>query len=189
MGDEARELPTAYYNAARGEILARLQLREEVLIAGAAAFGVVGGWALNNQRGETVLFSLFPFLSFAFTLVFFRHHFLIAYLSNYINVELASPLGTEQQPGSSPSLMPLHWDIWLRRGTGRNTTAPKGKLRTILSFEMFGAWLLLWGPGMAGLISAAKQIGCSMVWIDSIVLFLALAFYLWEAFFLAFKWR
>lgn len=136
------------------------------------------------------LLSLFPLLSFAFAVVLFRHHFLITDLGDYINFELAPYLGLTKAAGSSGVPMPLHWDAWLLSPTARYSRGPRRKPRVILSIELFGAWLLLWGPGLGGLVSVLLlHESRTVIWIDSVLLVFAIAPFLSEAQRLLFRWR
>ena len=194
---DPHEAAKVYFSAARAEILQRLALREQVLLAGVATFGVVGGVALTANA--PFLLHIFPLLSIAFTLVLFRHHWLITDLSNYVNFELSPSLGIEKKgtlPEADP--MPLHWDAWLQSSSGRHFQAPKRTLRNILSFELSVSWLLLWGPGLAGLIlflvrryQATGTINwCDpFLWVDAVLLALAIVPFVQQAWQLTFKWR
>ncbi|MGA3161195.1 MAG: hypothetical protein ABSC77_08245 [Terracidiphilus sp.] len=188
---DAHELAKTYYNAARAEILGRLALREQVLLAAVTAFGVIGGLGLSNHMENENLLALFPFLSLAFTVVLFRHHWLIADLGNYIAVELdpsLQPADIEEPLGER---MPYHWNAWLRLGHGRFGQASRRKLRAILIGELLGTWLLIWGPGMAGLIlsfNGMYQVHRSIIWIDIALLLIALLPFVREIILLIFRW-
>jgi hypothetical protein len=200
------DLAINYFNAARAEILARLSLREQVLFTGFATFGVVASLALSNRI--PILFSAFPTLAVAFTLVLFRHHWLITDLSTYVNLELSPALGIETGkaqavalPWTSPPApvaMPLHWDAWLHLAHGRNVVAPKKSLRRILGFELFSAWLLIWFPGLGGLLFYIDQKlknGQSLTWCNlsltgnAVLLIVALIPYFGELKRLTFGWK
>ena len=56
----------------------RMAVREQVLLAGVTAFGVISGLALSNNERRDLL-GMCPFLSFAFAVLFFRLHFLMAH--------------------------------------------------------------------------------------------------------------
>jgi hypothetical protein len=184
------ELARAYFSAARSEVTQRLALREQVLLAGFATFGVVGGLAFSNHKEQ--LLGLFPGLSIAFSLLLFRHHWLITDLSNYINFELTPFLAPETQNDTSKVLIPHHWDSWLLSGRGTHRAPPKRELRNILTFELFGAWILIWGPGLGGLIFVLHGFfnwSDPIVWIDIVLLALSLVPYALEANHLAFRWK
>ena len=184
------ELARVYFSAARSEVTQRLALREQVLLAGFATFGVVGGLAFSNHKEQ--LLSLFPVLSIAFSLLLFRHHWLITDLSNYINFELTPSLMPETQNATDNVVVPHHWDSWLQSGSGSHRPPPKRELRNILTFELFGAWLLIWSPGLAGLIFVMHGFfswSDPIVWIDIALLTLSLVPYALEANHLAFRWK
>jgi len=181
---DAHDLAKVYYNAARAEILQRLALREQVLLAGVTTFGVVAGLAANNPAHSQQMIAFFPLLSLLFTAALFRHHLLIADLGNYINVELGPDLGIDSkpQPGAPAPAMPLHWDAWLSHPHGRNSPPPKRNLRTILFFEFFSSLALLWGPGLAATIWRAFSLGaafhCDLIfWINTLLLLAATPWY------------
>lgn len=187
---DAHELAKIYYSAARAEILQRLALREQVLLAGVTTFGVLGGLALSNHMEN--LLCRFPLLSLAFTIVLFRHHWLIADLGKYITDELDPSLGLEQVGGPAEAHMPLHWNAWLRLGRGRFGQTSRTKLRTILAGELGGIWLLLWGPGLAGLVLSFNklyQVHRPVVWIDIALLLFAIVPFVPQAIRLVFKWE
>ena len=189
---DAHELAKVYYSAARAEILQRLALREQVLLAGAAAFGVIGGLAFANHRENQNLLCLVPFLSLAFTVVLFRHHWLIADLGNYINRELAPPLGIGARNEVEEALLPLHWDAWLFGPMGRHVRAPRRKLRTILIIEWLGALFLLLGPGVAGFILVSDALYLrhrTIFWTDIVALACSGALFLPDAIRLFFRWK
>ena len=189
---DAHELAKVYYSAARAEIIQRLGMREQVLLAGVTAFGVIGGLAFANHRENENLLCLLPLLSLAFTIVLFRHHWLIADLANYINRELAPPLGIGSNEKTQQELMPLHWDAWLLGPSGRHIRAPKRKLRTILIIEWFGALLLLLGPGVAGFVQVFDAIYSrhrAIFWTDVVLLAIAGALFLPDCIRLFFKWK
>jgi hypothetical protein len=133
---DANDLAKTYFVAARDEIIERLELREQVLLAGVTAFGVIGGLVVSGKVPG--LLTLFPLLSLAFTLVFFRHHFLITDLANYIDAELGPPLGLPKVESPDSEKMPLHWDAWLLAPKGRYTgSAGPGLLRFL---RLAGGW-------------------------------------------------
>src|ERR1035438_2203566 len=111
---EAHELAKVYYAAARAEILQRLALREQVLLAGVAAFGAIAGLALSGKMANLNVVVLFPLLSFAFSIVLFRHHFLMKSLGEYIVTVLGPHLREGDEEGTDKTAMPPHWDAWLR---------------------------------------------------------------------------
>lgn len=203
-GHDPHELAKIYFGAARAEILARLSMREQVLLAGFTTFGVIGGLAISGKAPE--LLSISPLLSIAFTLVLFRHHWLITNLSDYVNHELSPSLGIkldkktgiEQNKKSDVVLMPLHWDAWLRSPKGRYMTAPNQRLRGILCFELASQWLLIWVPGLTELgffLLNKFQSNQPINWcgpvlsIDFASLAFALVPYVEETYRLAFRWN
>lgn len=84
---DSHDLSKTYFAAARAEVLQRMAVREQVLLAGVTAFGVISGLALSNNERRDLL-GMCPFLSFAFAVLFFRLHFLMAHLAQYIHSEL-----------------------------------------------------------------------------------------------------
>jgi hypothetical protein len=167
MADD-HDLAKIYYGAARAEILQRLAMREQVLLAGVTAFGVIGGLALGDNGGRQYLFGMFPFLSFAFVVLLFRHHFLMTKLGQYIHSELDRYLGF-----SDP--VPAHWNNWISYGESSKD------LRLILAMELLGAWLLLWLPGMIALLGLHRKVSVPLKSVDSVLLIAALAPFILEA--------
>jgi len=165
------DLAKIYYSAARAEVLQRLAMREQVLLAGVTAFGVIGGLALAN--GRQYLLSLFPVLSLAFAVLHFRHHFLMGHLGQYIRSELDPALGFTDVEEGSPQL-PAHWDNWLRNEEGSS------HIRYILVMELLGSWLLLWLPGLIGLLVLRSKVSRSLISIDVVLLIGALMPFLLE---------
>jgi hypothetical protein len=169
---DVHDLAKSYYDAARAEVIQRLAMREQVLLAGLTAFGVIGGLALSSL-GRQSLLSLFPLLSFAFVVLLFRHQFLMAQLGEYIRTELESDLKLcdSREPGGR---LPLHWDNWLR-----NEDSAK-RLRFILAMELLGAWLLLWLPGLLALLVIFHRVSRAIIYIDGALMVVALVPFLAE---------
>jgi hypothetical protein len=175
---DSQDFAITYYNAARAEILQRLGLREQVLLAGIAAFGLVAGAAFANGSWRGLI-GLLPPLSFGFTVMFFRHHYVITELSHYLNNELQDPLHVRKS--SAP--MPFHWDEWLAYGRGKSRTLPRHRLLVILSFELFGGCLLLWIPALMAFIYGvvSHEVGTAYLWLDFFILIVTLLPYAAEA--------
>jgi hypothetical protein len=172
------DLAKTYYNAARAEIVQRLVLREQVLLAGVTAFGVIGGLALNGKAIS--LLGLFPALSALFTVLLFRHHWLINGLAHHINFELSQFLGIEEVKGSNAPKMPIHWDAV-------NRSSP-GKLRLILFVESITAMFLLLGPGVWEWVSVIGIVSWTVFWRDAGLLLFALSLFLFDLHRLIFRW-
>ena len=86
----------AFYNAARAEIVQRLTLREQVVLAYLASSGVIAGMAY--KAGVSLLspvLYIIPLMSIGFTLEFLRHEWVIANLGDYLHRELDSNLDVE----------------------------------------------------------------------------------------------
>ncbi|HXR37889.1 MAG TPA: hypothetical protein VN776_02290 [Terracidiphilus sp.] len=186
---DAHELAKVYYAAARAEVLQRLALREQVLLAGVTAFGVTSGLALSNRMQNVNLFSLFPLLSFAFTAVLFRHEYVMHNLGTYIAVELDPSLGIKEEKGTGESAMPVHYDAWLSLPHQGQIPPPGRKHKAVAAVDLFGAWLLLWGPGLGGFILVFHQARPVIVWTDSVLLSLAIAPYLRGTYYALSRWR
>jgi hypothetical protein len=168
---QGHDLAKIYYSAARAEVLQRLAMREQVLLAGVTAFGVIGGLALANGRQH--LLSLFPVLSLAFAVLHFRHHFLMAHLGQYIRSELDPSLGFPDVEEVGVQL-PAHWDNWLRNEEGSS------RIQYILLMELLGSWLLLWLPGLIGLLVLRSKISRPLISVDIVLLVGALIPFLLE---------
>ena len=144
----AGELAVTYYNAARAEILQRIALREQVLLAGITAFGAIAGLAVTIKT--PALLNFFPVLSLALAIVLFRHHLLIIDLGIYIHNELTQYLEVcDQVAGTGTTALPRHWDRWLQSSDASHHRSEN--LSTVLWFELTGAWLLIWAPGAGAL--------------------------------------
>ena len=171
---DVQDLATAYYSAARAEIVQRLSLREQILTFAVTTYGVLGGFVLSGHVTDTTLLrNLFPLLSFAFTIVFFRHHI------------LSPALGLGQgMPGSD---MPVHWDFWLLKG-GKHTERRRHNLRRILLIELAAAGLLIWMPGLTSGFWAMNRCSFSFL-MDLTAMFIALMFFLVEAYWLLFRFQ
>jgi hypothetical protein len=85
MTSEENARLIAFYNAARAEVVQRLGLREQVLLASLATSGVVAGIAYKNSPSpfpSTLL--LIAVLSGPFSLAFIRHEWIAGKLGSYI---------------------------------------------------------------------------------------------------------
>jgi uncharacterized membrane protein YfcA len=183
---DPHDLAKVYYSAARSEIVQRLALRESVLLAAVATFGVLAGWVVGEKGPGPWLLSLFPLLSLAFTLVLFRHNWIINDQSDYLNTTLSEFLGLGPAELGHAVPMPLHWDAALRRG--RRAL----KLRWILLAELGGAWFLLWVPALVALYLTIRerQAGMrAMIVVDIVALVLALTPFAVELHRLVLKWK
>jgi|SRR5271165_3476950 len=99
------ELTLAFYNAARAEILQRLSLREQTLLAWITTAGVIVGIALRNGTADPTLVEVIPILSLPFAAVIYRHDRIVSYIAtSYIKGELSGFLR------QSEALSPRHWD-------------------------------------------------------------------------------
>ena len=185
---DPHDLAKTYYNAARAEVLQRISLREQVLLAGVTAFGVIAGLAVSGK--SPALLNIGPVVSLAFTVLFFRHHILMHDLGRYIKEHLSQSLAVSATPADGEAPMPLHWDAWLATpGRGRRASRT-AKLRVILLFELFGAWLLLWAPGLGALLALilSRHINTELIWFDGACLLLSILPYLSEATGLLSRW-
>ncbi len=186
---EALELAKAYYAAARAEVVQRVALREQVLLAGVTAFGVLTGLSLGNATAKPELLPLFPALSFAFTLLFFRHQYIMGTMGRYIIGEIGPSLKPPHAAGATKEKWPVHWDEWILVGQGPHSKAPKRRLRVILSTEMFGACLLLWGPGLGAYCLEFGHASRAILWTDGALLAIAILPYLQVVTYILFRWR
>jgi len=150
------ELALAFYEAARAEVVQRLGLREQTLLAWIATVGVVVG--LSAEHFDPKVIRLVPLLSFPFSLLVHRHELIVRYLGNYIHRELGSHLRQDQ------AWTPRHWDnaSTLHKSIRRflvieviaykltQIAVPAGCLWYLMSVQHFGwrdPWIL------AGLVS------------------------------------
>jgi hypothetical protein len=191
---DPHDLAKTYYNAARAEIVQRLALREQVLLAGVTTYGVIAGLALKNTAPDGDLLALLPLLSFGFTFVFFRHQWVMSAIADYIHEGLSPYLGIGKAEGPQEPPVPMHWDA-----CNKDSREPRLRLGRILVVELTVAWLLLWCPGVAGLIlflvfkGAFQAHQPSSFWIEvgalSIFLAAGLAEFAKRAVHLARRWR
>ncbi len=101
------QLALAFYNAARAEVVQRLALREQTLLAWITTMGVVIGFSAsktNPSSFDPKLIRLVPLLCLPFGLMIHRHNLIIRYIGEYIRGELNPHLRQHE------SVPPSHWD-------------------------------------------------------------------------------
>ncbi len=99
MAEDTRVI--VFYNAARAEIVQRLALREQVVLAPLTASGVIAGIGFRSGTGagyDPNVLLLVPLLTIAFTIAFARHNWIIRHIGEYIATELR-PFFQAQGPG------------------------------------------------------------------------------------------
>lgn len=184
---DAHDLAKVHFSAARAEVIARLGMREQVLLAAVATFGVTAGVtvALSPHRFE--LLSVFPVLSAAFSFLMFRHNWTMHALSDYLNIALEPFLGLEE--GCAEVLVPLHWDAALHR------RAKYGyRLKYVRVVELASAWVLLWVPGAVAWYLATRQhlagkTATGFIVADAVCLLVALVPFAHETYRLLRRWQ
>jgi hypothetical protein len=104
----------AFYAAARAEILERLTLRENTLLAWVTTAGILIGWALKDGTTDPTplhIAELLPVLSLPFGLAVYRHHLIIQCLGRYLHTHLNRFLGQADDTRRHPNCAhPQHWD-------------------------------------------------------------------------------
>jgi hypothetical protein len=104
-------LAVAFYNAARAEVLQRLNMRETTFLAWITVVGAILSFAARKSPGilfEPRLLQLIPLLCLPFGLAIYRHSMIIAYLGAYLRKELGGCL--RQVGNSKDPETPRHWD-------------------------------------------------------------------------------
>ena len=167
---EERYLAISYYNAARAEILQRLALREQVLLAYLAVVGVLAGLlahspapkdsALLDPVGLVVL-EIVPWLSLIFALATRRHNFVIRHLGTYIFDEIGPALSqTSDRNVAYPETL-RHWD---------SSRTLHQILDSFLRREHFADGMILLIPSFGAIVFATFQIRwwpCPWNWFNS----------------------
>ena len=135
----------AFYNAARAEIVQRLALREQVVLASLTASGVIAGFALkaSGTPEKDPLLLLIPLLTGPFTLAFARHMWLIRHLGVYI-----AQLRPDLETITVANLPLLDWDA-------AKVIEKHGPNFFVL--ELFTFTVLLCGPAAIVLLSVSYR--------------------------------
>jgi hypothetical protein len=140
-------LAISFYNAARAEIVQRLALREQVLLASLTVSGVVAGLAFRNSSTEFRLLSLIPLFTLPFVFLHVRHDLIMEYIGAYLTEEL-QPFLSDGCVESKILSGPKHWDQSMNL---------KDRLTTFLRFEGVAHFLFLCGPAILVLWFARDQ--------------------------------
>ena len=104
------QLALTFYEAARAEVVQRLALREQTLLAWITTMGVVIGFAAGKPDSsgtvpfDPKLIRLVPLFCLPFALMVHRHNLIIRYIGTYVRSSL-NPLLHQSQPKA-----PRHWD-------------------------------------------------------------------------------
>jgi hypothetical protein len=109
-------LAVAFYNAARSEILARLNMRETTFLAWITVVGAILSFAAKStpSRGifEERYLQLIPPLCLPFSLAIYRHSLIIRYLGEYLRKELGGHLRQGANLAARQTQKaPRHWDV------------------------------------------------------------------------------
>jgi hypothetical protein len=144
-----RELALAYYSAERAEVVQRLAMREQVLLASLTVSGVVAGLAYNGTPPRTQLLLLLPLFALPFALAHVRHTEIIRWLSEYLCDELNKYLV------STPRV--YHWDESPKLGR---------QIKAYLIKETIMHIALICGPGLVAAIylqffNVAQPLSCA----------------------------
>ena len=121
-----------FYNAARAEVVQRLTLREQVLLASLATSAAIATFAFRSSPSsfDPDLLLLIPVLSGLFVVAFFRHDWVIRRLGTYLEKDLRETLCGE--------LRIKDWDgsVVLKQEVRANQSTPHDRAsdRTITSF-------------------------------------------------------
>jgi hypothetical protein len=127
----------AFYNAARSEIVQRLALREQVVLAALTVSGVVASLAFRSATTyDPQILLLVPLLMFPFTIAFARHNWIIRHIGAYLATELRALL----QAGNGKL---RDWD---------NSRVLEKAKRKFLFLETLTFAVLICGPGILVLV-------------------------------------
>jgi hypothetical protein len=132
--DEQRALAVTFYNAERAEVIQRLGMREQVLLASLTVSGVIAGLAYNGTARPQLLI-LLPLFALPFALAHVRHTEVIKWLGEYLCHELNSFL--------DPSCQIRHWD---------ESKTLENRITNYLRKEIFMHIFLICGPGLIAAI-------------------------------------
>jgi hypothetical protein len=130
--EETSELAICFYNAARAEILQRLNMREATFLGWATTAALLFTWlgGIKKASLRIDLLELMPFLALAFGLALYRHSFIIRKFGEHIRNDLNPHLG-QKDPA-----VPPHWDYSpILRGTF-------GRIYLRLEFLTFGIFIV-----------------------------------------------
>lgn len=94
-----RKLLADFYNSARSELIERIRLRDQVLLAYLGAVGALFAFAFGKD-GRTDVLLVMPYLALGAALFVQQHNDVIGSLSHYCKVEIGPYLGDA----------PPHWD-------------------------------------------------------------------------------
>jgi hypothetical protein len=132
-----RELATTFYTNGRAEIVQRLALREQVLLASLTVSGVLVGLGFRTNPPDFRLLSLIPLFTLPFVVIHVRHNMIIEYIGEYFDEELQPFLFgcVESKTLSSPK----HWD---------QSSNLKHRLASFLRYEAAAHFLFLCGPAL-----------------------------------------
>jgi hypothetical protein len=124
-------LAIAFYEAARAEILERLNMRETTFLAWITVVGAILSFAAkgpsSNVLFEPRLLQLIPALCLPFSLAIYRHTLIIRYLGEYLGRELRGFLRQGKDPKERDTQdAPRHWDI---------SSTLQSRIRTFLTIE------------------------------------------------------
>jgi hypothetical protein len=109
------DLAMAFYDAARAEIVERLNMRETTFLAWITVVGAILSFAATKSSSnlfEPRLLLLIPALSLPFSLAIYRHTLIVRYFGEYLAVERCGHLRqgkTPEERGKQDA--PRHWDI------------------------------------------------------------------------------
>jgi len=156
MNPDENARVVAFYNAARAEVIQRLSLCEQVLLAYLTVSGVVAGVANRTGTLEPRALIIVPMLAFPFVLALLRHDESIHRLGQYITVlrpHLTVTIGDEKIND---------WD---------GSDALKNELNLHLVVEKFTYAALMIGPGVACLFITSDLInhGHKALYITSVI--------------------
>jgi hypothetical protein len=96
-------IATEFYRAARAEVLQRLAMREQVLLASLTFSGIISGIVIKAGNDVQQLALLIPCFALPFAVAHFRHTRIIEMLGDYMRYELSPIL-------SVPTALPSNAD-------------------------------------------------------------------------------
>jgi hypothetical protein len=108
VSDESKlqeEYKKLFYTAAQAEILERIKLRDQQVLAYVTAISIIGGISVNSKNIDILL--IIPFISLVTTAIYCQHYMLIGQISSYIFTLFKNLKSTENETSKQRL---LHWD-------------------------------------------------------------------------------
>lgn len=120
----SREMVRLSYNSARDEILSRLKMRDQLLLAFLVIVGTISGLWIHSRDLKEILL-LIPFLTLGVTIMIYHHSEVMAQLGHFCSKELEEFMNKFDPPEYS-----IHWD---NSETYRSFSDRSTKQRTLVN--------------------------------------------------------